>query len=202
MITVNYANTNLNCSKKLAILILGDSLSSGYGMTLNKSWVHLLKKKLHKLKVKSQIYNNSIAGSTTHNGLSRLKIYLKTHQPNISIIALGGNDALRGFNLKVSKQNLEQMVTLLKNVKSDIILVGVRIFPNYGQEYIKAFSSLYQQIAKIKKVYYIPEILKNIAENPKLMQEDGIHPNAKAQNKILQRIMPTLLKLIRKQCKT
>lgn len=202
MITVNYANTKPNCSKKLSILILGDSLSSGYGMKLNQSWVNLLKNKLQKLKINCRINNNSIAGSTTHNGLNRLKYYLKTNQPNISIVALGGNDALRGFNLKISKKNLQKIVTLLKKAKSDIILVGVRIFPNYGQEYTRAFSSLYQKIAKMKQIHYIPEILKNIAEKPTLMQEDGIHPNAKAQNKILQRIFPTLLTLVKKQCQT
>ena len=173
-------------------------MSSGYGVTPKKNWVSLLKKKIHHKKLPFNVINNSISGSTTYSGLRHLKQSLRKLRPAITIIQLGGNDALQGIDLSFSQANLNQLVSIAKKQSRVVILIGVRMFPNYGAAYVAAFRDMYISVANRQKVKLIPMILKNVAEHPRLMQRDGIHPNDEAQHIILNNIWPDLYQAMKK----
>ena len=194
------AKTHLICHQKKNIILVGDSLSSGYGLALKKSWVYTLRHKIKERFPFVKLINSSIGGSTTYNGLNRLQNQFKRHNANVVIIALGGNDALRGLNLKVSKQNIEKMIVLSKKNKCQVILISTRIFTNYGPDYTKAFKLVFKDLVSRYQLHFIPNLLQGIALNPKLMQSDGIHPNVSAQPLITKRVWPILKKILEKSC--
>jgi len=178
------------------ILIFGDSLSAGYGIPLESSWVSLLEQQLVTSKMSTRIINASISGETTGGGRQRLPTLLQKHQPDITIIELGGNDGLRGFPLDVIRQNLASMLSLVKSQNSQALLVGMRIPPNYGPDYTEGFFNLYKVLADEYQVPVVPFFLKGVALKPEFMQNDGIHPNAKGQPTLLANINQVLAPLL------
>lgn len=173
------------------LLVLGDSLSAGYGMTQQQGWVHLLQQQQHHW----QLINASISGETTAGGLARLPELLKTHQPDAVLIELGGNDGLRGFPVAQLEKNLSAIISLVQQQQAKAILMQIRIPPNYGPRYNKLFVDLYPALAEKHQVHYWPFFMDQIATDPSLMLSDGIHPNEKAQPIIRDFILPLLLKL-------
>ena len=174
-------NTNDLNQKTFKILILGDSLTEGYGVTESESYPSLLEDKLNqestdKSKKIYQVINGGISGSTTSGGVSRIEWFLKSN-PDFLILALGGNDGLRGIPIEKIKANLEKVVIAAQNNKIPILLAGMKIPPNYGLAYSQAFSELFSQISKEYKIPLIPFLLKEVGGNPKMNLPDRIHPN-------------------------
>ena len=160
------------------LLVLGDSLSAGYGIDPANGWVNLLQDDLgddHK------VVNGSISGDTTGVGLARLPLLLEKFQPDFVILELGGNDGLRGQPLKLMKQNLASMIALCKDAKAVPILFGMRIPPNYGRRYTQAFAEVYDQLANETNTLLIPFQLDELAITEGMIQQDGLHPTEKAQ---------------------
>lgn len=162
------------------MLILGDSLSAAYGMQQHQGWPHLLQQQQSDW----QLINASISGETTAGGLARLPQLLKEHSPNAVLIELGGNDGLRGFAIPQIKQNLDAIITLVKQHNASPVLMQIRIPPNYGPRYGKQFSDVYPKLAAQHKITLWPFFMDSIAVKPELMLNDGIHPNQQAQPKI------------------
>lgn len=179
------------------ILILGDSLSAEYGLARGTGWVALLEKKLQAQKLSWQIVNASISGETSAGGQARLAQLLKVHQPQIVIIELGANDALRGLQLTATEKNLRAMVQSSKKSGAQVLLLGMRIPPNYGQEYTQKFFQLFGQVAKSEEISHLPFFLERVAQKIELFQADRIHPNEKAQPILLENVWGQLLPLLR-----
>ncbi len=180
------------------ILIVGDSLSAGYGIDPNQGWVALLKNRLHEKNFDYDVINSSISGDTTAQGLARLPALLKQFKPQITIIELGGNDGLRGLPLAVIKQNLDQMIILIKSAESHPLILGIRLPPNYGAAYLAQFQKIFTDLSEQTGVSVVPLFLKNIDENARLMQPDHTHPTAAAQMILLTNVWPTLEELLNK----
>jgi acyl-CoA thioesterase-1 len=178
------------------MLVLGDSLSAAYGMDVGSGWVALLGKRLERQKYDYQVVNASISGDTTANGLARLPGLLAAHRPSIIIIELGGNDGLRGLDLGQMKHNITVMVTKAKAGRARVLLVGIQLPPNYGNYYTQRFRRIYQEVAAEQQVGLAPFLLDGVATNHTLMQPDGIHANAKAQQKMLENVWPYLRPLL------
>lgn len=174
---------------------MGDSLSAAYNIEIQSSWPILLQNKFNKLNVNVNIINASISGETTFGGKNRIKTLLQKHKPHITIIELGGNDGLRGLNLSISQQNLLTMIKHTKNSESKVLLIGVRLPPNLGRRYNEKFQSMYQSLAKSEQIDYLPKFLENIAGHKELMQYDGIHPTAKAQPILQEKVFKALLRM-------
>jgi acyl-CoA thioesterase-1 len=179
------------------ILVVGDSLSSGYGLDLPQGWVSLLEKRLATAGFPHQVANASIGGDTSRGGLARLPAILERHRPSIVILELGGNDGLRALSLQVLEENLSAMIELCRKAGAQVVLVGIRIPPNYGLRYTEKFQTIYGELAKRYDVPLVPFLLEGIATSPNLMQEDGIHPRAEAQPLILDNVWPILEPLLR-----
>lgn len=177
------------------VVVLGDSISAGYGIDVEKGWVNLLDKKLEGLGDYTVI-NASISGDTTGAGLARLPALLKKHQPDVVIIELGGNDGLQGFPIRIMKNNISTMVELAQQAHAKVLLLGMRIPPNYGERYTETFFQAYQQIAKERKVALMPFFLNSVAIYKEYMQDDGIHPRANAQAMLLDDMWPYLAPLL------
>lgn len=169
------------------LVIMGDSLSDGYGIAKENSFPALLEKELPQWK----IVNASISGSTSASGPDRISWVLKS-KPNAVLIALGGNDGLRGLEPKDLKLNLERSIATLQKEKVKVLLAGIKAPPNYGKNYAKKFSSVYSQISKEKKIPLYPFLLEGIAGNPNLNLADGIHPNEAGHQKLAQNILKFL----------
>ncbi|MDO8705988.1 MAG: arylesterase [Sulfuricaulis sp.] len=178
------------------LLVVGDSLSAAHGMDVGSGWVALLGKRLERQKYDYHVVNASIGGDTTANGLARLPRLLAAHQPAIVIIELGGNDGLRGLALEQMKHNITAMVTKAKARNARVLLVGMQLPPNYGNHYMEGFRRIYREIAAEQQVGLAPFLLDGIATNRALMQPDGIHANAKAQQKMLENVWPHLRPLL------
>lgn len=178
------------------ILIIGDSLSAGYGIPAERGWVSLLQKRLNQQGYDYTVVNDSISGDTTSNGLKRLSQSLNQHNPEITLIELGGNDGLRGISPAVMQQNLTKMVRLIKKSGSKALLVGVVLPPNYGRAYLTRFIQAYRTVAEQQDIPLVADILKGVGGNPKLMQRDRVHPTLKAQQKLLDNVWPTLRKML------
>lgn len=177
---------------------MGDSISAGYGIEANQGWVSLLSKRLETLNYPYQVINASISGDTTSNGLTRLPQALAAHHPAITILELGGNDGLRGIPIQVIKKNLQRMITLIIAANSKLILLGFRLPPNYGPDYTQQFQTIYLDLGKENNVPVIANFLKQVDDNPALMQDDGIHPKTAAQTQLLENIWPTLKPLLQR----
>ncbi len=178
------------------ILVFGDSLSASYGVPVERSWVTLLEKRLDIMDKPYRVINASISGETTDGGLRRLPEVLARTKPALVILELGGNDGLRGFPLKVVQENLSGMVTAALDANAKVLLVGMRIPPNYGKRYTEGFHKLFGQVADQHDTPLVPFMLEEIAVKPELMQEDRIHPRAEAQAQILDNIWPHLEPLL------
>jgi acyl-CoA thioesterase-1 len=181
------------------ILVVGDSLSAEYGLKRGEGWVALLEKRLAAQKVPAQVVNASISGDTTSGGRSRLPALLVRHQPDIVVIELGGNDALRGLPLAMTEENLARMVEDAQKAGARVLLVGVEMPANYGADYTKRFVALYPKVAKAHKVPYVPTIFAGLGDgaDDRLFQADRIHPKAEAHPRMLDNIWPELQKLLK-----
>ena len=176
-----FSFTNIIIAEEETLLILGDSISAGYGINQKDNWVSVLQSKFDNDGTSIKLINSSVSGDTTSGGLQRLRRDLQKFDPDYVLIELGGNDALRGYPIKRIKDNLQTMIALIKNNNSKVLLMQIRIPPNYGQKYTLAFERIYLELASSEEIYFLPFMLENIGLNPDLMQPDGIHPNAKAQ---------------------
>ena len=182
-------------SKKL--LILGDSISAGYGLKESENWVQLLENSLRKSGRELQVINSSISGDTTIGGLSRIESDLAEHKPNYVLVELGGNDALRGYPINKIKNNLLKIIDASFAAKANPIIMQIRIPPNYGKNYVAAFENIYSEIAEEKNIPMLTFLLEKVALDKSLMQLDGIHPNQKAQQIIANQVekeLSTILK--------
>ena len=177
------------------IVVFGDSLSAGYGIGQNQGWVTLLQTRLTQQKLPYQVVNASISGETTSGGLARFSEMLATHKPSIVILELGANDGLRGLPVNEMRSNLNSMILQAKAAKTKLVLVGMKIPPNYGQKYSRDFSASYPILAKQHKIKLVPFLLDGVAGKPSLIQDDGLHPIATAQLKLLDNVWPKLEKL-------
>jgi acyl-CoA thioesterase I len=180
------------------ILVFGDSLSAAYGIRPEQGWVALLTQRLQAQGYGYQIVNASVSGETTSGGLQRLPRALQLHQPGIVVLELGANDALRGLPLSGTRANLAQMVRLSQEAGARVLLVGIRIPPNYGPRYTEEFASVFPELAKQYHLRLVPFLLQDVALNPARMQEDGMHPNAAGEAPILDTVWPYLKPLLKK----
>jgi acyl-CoA thioesterase-1 len=180
------------------ILVLGDSLSAGYGVKVDATWVALLNTRLAKQGYGYRVVNASISGETTTGARSRLPRALELHKPAVVIIELGGNDGLRGLPLKQVRGNFENLIETSQAAQAKVVLVGMRMPPNYGPEYANSFHALYAELAKKYDVPLVDFFLDGVALDDTLMQADGIHPNATAQPKLLDNLWPALSKVLTK----
>lgn len=182
------------------ILVLGDSISAEYGMARGAGWVALLQKKLTAEKRPWQVINASISGDTTAGGRARLAQQLAQHQPQVLIVELGGNDALRGLPLLQTQANLAAMTEMAQKAGARVLLLGMQVPPNYGADYSRAFAQTFADVAKAKKTALVPFLLKGVGDVPesqKWFQSDRIHPNAQAQPLLLANVWPQLVRLLR-----
>ncbi|MEZ0232379.1 MAG: arylesterase [Methylophilaceae bacterium] len=180
------------------ILVFGDSLSAAYGIPREQGWVSLLQERLKTQGYPYHVVNASISGETTSGGLSRINAALKEHQPAIVLIELGANDGLRGLSIDALQNNLSKIIETSKKSKAQVILVGMRIPPNYGIRYAKEFSAAYTNLAKQYQLPLIPFLLDGIAGKPELTIEDGLHPNVTAQPQLLDNVWKTLMPVLGK----
>ncbi len=175
------------------IMILGDSLSAGYGLNPQQSWVVLLQQRLDQQQPKQhKVINASVSGETTSGALARLPKLLQTHKPDVVVIELGGNDGLRGQPPQIIQKNLAQLIQQSQKSKATVILLGMKIPPNYGAAYSQAFEKNYQILSQQYKVKLHPFFMNSIAGNKNLMQKDLIHPNASAQKTLLNNAYPLI----------
>ncbi|OPX56403.1 acyl-CoA thioesterase-1 [Oceanospirillum multiglobuliferum] len=179
-------------TKAEGILVLGDSLSAGYGLKTGEGWVTLLQTKLKQQGYAQPVINASISGETSQGGLTRLPALLRQHQPDLVLIELGGNDGLRGLPLSQLSHNLSQMIQYSLAANARPVLLGIQLPPNYGRRYTQAFAQLYPDLAAQFQIPVMPFILEGIGTKTELMQADGIHPKAQAQAQILDNIWPVL----------
>jgi acyl-CoA thioesterase-1 len=180
------------------ILVFGDSLSAAYGIPPEQGWVALLTQRLKAQGYGYQIVNASVSGETSSGGRERLPRALQLHQPTIVVLELGGNDGLRGLPLEELRANLAAMVQLAQAAGARVLLVGMRIPPNYGPRYTEGFARVFPELASQYHVPLVPFMLQNVALDPQRMQQDGIHPNARGEPPVLETIWPQLSSLLKK----
>lgn len=181
------------------ILVVGDSLSAEYGLARGTGWVALLERRLKTEGLKAEVVNASISGETTSGGRARLAALLKTHQPTHVVIELGGNDALRGLPLSMTRQNLSEMAAASRAIGAQVLVLGMQLPPNYGRRYGEDFAKLFAEVAKAHDAALVPFFLAGVADGPQaasLFQPDRIHPTAQAQPKMLENVWPVLRPLL------
>ena len=179
------------------VLVMGDSLSAGYGIPLEQSWPHLLQERLEAEGYPHRVVNASISGETTAGGRARLGALLAEHEPAVVILELGGNDGLRALPLEPMRQNLRAMIEAAKRRGAKVIVAGMRIPPNYGPFYTRRFHASYRDVSADARVAFVPFLLEGVADRDAFMQSDGIHPTADAQPRILDNVWPVLKPLLR-----
>lgn len=178
------------------VMVLGDSLSAAYGIDREAGWVALLAERLHRQGYAARVVNASITGNTTRAGLARLPAALKRYHPDILIVELGGNDGLRGIPLQETRRNLARIIEIAQGRGICVLLLGVRLPPNYGPVFTERFQAMYRHLAQRYDVPLVPRLLEGVATNPALMQPDGIHPTAAAQPLLLANVWPKLKPLL------
>ena len=178
------------------IVVVGDSLSSGYGLAAEQSWVTTLQSHLHTEGYGYEVVNASIAGDTSSGGLARLPRLLESHDPAIVVIELGGNDGLRGQPVAALRDNLAKMIELSQASGASVLLAGMQIPPNFGGAYTQALSAVYPELAAKYTIALVPFLLEGVALKPELMQHDRIHPNAAGQKILFDNIWPVLTELL------
>ena len=183
------------------ILIVGDSLSAEYGLQRGRGWVALLEQRLAKQQAPARVVNASISGDTTSGGRSRLPALLKLHRPDIVVLELGGNDALRGLPLEQTRANLAEMARAARVAKSRVLVVGMQVPPNYGRKYSDDFAALFASVARSEGTALVPFLLAGVADGPQaeqMFQPDRIHPAAAAHPRMLDNVWPALQPLLGK----
>ncbi|GAO37280.1 GDSL family lipase [Sulfuricella sp. T08] len=180
------------------VLVFGDSLSASYGIPANSGWVSLLEQRIHQKKPGFRVINASISGETTSGGRYRIEQVLAEHRPALVILELGANDGLRGLPLDAAASNLNAIITACRNSKARVLLIGMRLPPNYGNAYGAKFQSIYQQAAQRHKIPLLPFLLEGVADNPELFQADGLHPTTAAQPLIMERVWKLLQPMLAK----
>ena len=178
------------------LLVMGDSLSAAYGIPVERGWVALLQKQMDKAQIDATVVNASITGETTGGGLARFDQILQQNKPEVVILELGANDGLRGFSVKRMRTNLGWMVQKSQAMGAKVLLLGMRIPPNYGKRYTEQFYQVYAGLADQYKLVRVPFFLEGVGGNSELMQRDGLHPNAKAQPIIMERVWAELQSLL------
>ncbi|WP_248747539.1 arylesterase [Pseudomonas sp. MWU12-2037] len=178
------------------VLIVGDSISAGFGLDTRVGWVALLEKRLKTEGFADQVVNASISGDTSAGGQARLPALLAEHKPQVVVLELGGNDGLRGQQPAQLKQNLASMIDKSQATGAKVLLLGMQIPPNYGQRYTQAFAKVYGELAEEKHVALVPFFLEGIGGHPELMQADGIHPAPAGQGMLLDNVWPRLKPLL------
>lgn len=182
------------------ILVVGDSLSAEYGLSRGKGWVALLEQRLAQDKIAATVVNASISGDTTSGGRSRLPALLKRHQPDVVILELGGNDALRGLPLSMTRDNLAHMARTARGLGARVVMVGMQMPPNYGRKYAEEFEAVFATVARQEQAVLVPFLLKGVADVPNaeaLFQPDRIHPREEAHPRMLANVWPALKPLLR-----
>ncbi len=174
------------------ILVYGDSLSAAYRMPQAQGWVSLLQQRLQEQGYPHNVVNASVSGETTSGGLSRLPITLRQHQPDLVLLELGANDGLRGLPLPQMRANLETMIKASRNAGADVVLLGIMIPPNYGSKYTQEFSRSYNELARQYDLPLVNFLLEGVAGKPELTLDDGLHPSAAAQPRILDNVWQVL----------
>ncbi len=179
------------------VLVLGDSLSAEYGLNRGSGWVALLEQKLKTEKIDAKIVNASISGETTSGGRARLPALLNQHQPDVVVIELGANDGLRGQPVAAAEANLRAMIEQSHKKRARVLLVGMRMPPNYGRAYTDNFFGMYKKLSTQFKAPLVPFMLEGVADKPAMFQQDRLHPNASAHPIILGNIWPHFLALVK-----
>lgn len=180
------------------ILVFGDSLSASFGIPVEQGWVSLLDQRVHQKKNGYRVVNVSISGETTSGGNYRIEQALIEHQPTVVILELGANDGLRGLSLASAKTNLGTMITACNNHNARVLLIGMRLPPNYGKLYSAQFEAIYEQTAQHYKTPLLPFLLEGFADKPELFQADGLHPTQAAQPLIMERVWTLLRPMLAK----
>lgn len=178
------------------VLVVGDSISAAFGLDTRVGWVSKLQQRMREEGHDDRIVNASISGDTSAGGQARLPALLAAHKPELVIIELGGNDGLRGQQPAQLQQNLSSMIDKSRAAGAKVLLLGMRIPPNYGPRYTKAFEDAFSTVAEEKQVPFVPFFLEGVGGVPELMQADGIHPAAAAQDKLLENVWPALKPLL------
>ncbi|WP_027910946.1 arylesterase [Pseudomonas sp. URMO17WK12:I4] len=178
------------------VLVVGDSISAAFGMDTQQGWVHLLDERMREEGFEHQLVNASISGDTSAGGAARLPALLTEHKPEVVIVELGGNDGLRGLPPSQLQQNLASMIDASRNAGAKVLLLGMRIPPNYGERYTTAFAKVYDDLAAEEKVPLVPFLLEGVGGVANLMQDDGVHPAVAAQPQLLENVWPTLKPLL------
>ena len=178
------------------ILIVGDSISAGFGLDTRLGWVSLLEQRLEREGHDDRVVNASISGDTSAGGQARLPALLTEHKPDVVIVELGGNDGLRGQPPAQLQQNLAAMIDAAKTAGAKVLLLGMQLPPNYGPRYTEAFAGVYTQLADEKQIALVPFFLEGVGGHPELMQADGLHPAAAAQKRLLDNVWPALKPLL------
>jgi acyl-CoA thioesterase-1 len=189
----------LSARAEPVLLILGDSLSAGYGLPQDKGWVSLLANRLRAEKLGYRVVNASLSGETTLGGVNRIGTALVQHRPDVVIVELGGNDGLRGLSLDATRTNLKAMVDAIRSAGARPLLLGLQLPPNYGTGYTRKFQGLYEEVALQQNVPLVPFMLAGFADKREYFQSDGIHPTAQAQPMILDNIWPVLRPMLLKR---
>ncbi len=179
------------------VLVWGDSLSAGYGLRPQQSWPSLLGERISATRLPHKVVNASISGETTAGGLARLPAALEAHKPSVVVIELGANDGLRGLPVKAMAANLQAMVDASRKAGAQVLLVGMRMPPNYGPDYTARFEAAFRELAKTNRVRLVPFMMEGFADQRHYFQADGIHPVAEAQPLILDPIWRELKPLLR-----
>lgn len=174
------------------VLVFGDSLSAGYGIDVDQSWVSLLQTRLQEQGYEHRVVNASISGDTTQSGAARIGQAIETFSPELVILELGGNDGLRGIPPATMRQNLQTIIQTSTNSGAAVVLLGIKIPPNYGQRYIEEFERVFREVATETGVPWVEFFMEGVALNEELMQDDGIHPNAAAQPILLDNAWPAI----------
>lgn len=178
------------------ILIVGDSISAGFGLDTRLGWVSLLEQRLEREGHDDRVVNASISGDTSAGGQARLPALLTEHKPDVVIVELGGNDGLRGQPPAQLQQNLASMIQQSRDSGAKVLLLGMQIPPNYGKRYVEAFAKVFGDVAQKEKVPFVPFFLEGVGGHPELMQADGLHPAVAAQDKLLENVWPALKPLL------
>jgi acyl-CoA thioesterase-1 len=180
------------------LLVFGDSLSAAYGLQTSQGWVALLQDRLRREGYGYTVVNASISGETTEGGRARLPRALAQHSPDLVILELGANDGLRGLPVQAARSNLQAMIDAARESGATVLLAGILVPPNYGPRYADAFAQMYTQLASELKVALVPFLLDGVALDPQLMQEDGYHPRAEGQPRVLENVWQHLHPLLRR----
>jgi acyl-CoA thioesterase-1 len=184
---------------KRTVLVFGDSLSAGYGMALDEAWPTLLGRALANRPAGSQwtVVNASISGETTHGGMTRLPATLARAQPAVVILELGGNDALRGLPIEDTRRNLEAMAVAIENQRAQLLVVGIALPPNYGDDYTQSFAQLFEDLARRHHAPVVPNLVEPLGTGRSDFQADGIHPQGRVQSRLLATVLPRLEPLLK-----